>query len=87
MIKLEVIEPFTLGRFNELKNIQRKAGETGNLLNKGDMFECEQELADYLLGNNAYKRAYVRVIEVIPEEKLEQIEMPKKSKPKKTSKK
>ena len=66
MIKLEVIEGFTLGRFNELKNVQRKGADTKDLLNPGDTFECEKELADYLLGNNRYQKPYVKIIEVIP---------------------
>lgn len=70
MVRVKVIEPFTLGKFNELKEIVRanpqnaKDGE----LNKNDMFLCEKEMAEYLLGKNAHKRAFVEVIEVIPEE-------------------
>lgn len=67
MIKVEAIEPFTLGRFKELKNLTRKSVDTGEQLNIGDTFECEKELADYLLGKNAHGRAFVKVLEVIPE--------------------
>jgi len=68
MIKVEVIEEFTLGRFDELKNIQRKSREEKGRLFVGDIFECDKELADYLLGANALKRAFVKVIRIIPEE-------------------
>lgn len=68
MIKVEVIENFTLERFNELKNIERVRQDTNNKLNVGDKFECTKELADYLLGDNKLKRPFVKVIEIIPEE-------------------
>ena len=66
MIKCEAIQEFTLGRFNELQNIQRPI-DTGNKLSIGDTFECSKELADYLLGNNPKNFVAVKVIEVIPE--------------------
>lgn len=69
MIKLEVLEPFTLSRFNELKNIMRKSIDTGEQLNTGDTFECEKDLADYLLGKNDYNKAFVKIIEVMPKKK------------------
>lgn len=60
MIKVEVIEKFTLERFGELKNIERVRLETPGRLNVGDKFECEKELAEYLLGNNPIKRPVVK---------------------------
>lgn len=70
MFKVEVLEEFTLGRFDELKNIQRKAREEKGKLFVGDIFECDQEMADYLLKDNALKRAFVRVVEIIPEKEF-----------------
>lgn len=67
MIKVEVIEEFTLGKFNELKNITRKQKEQEGKLFIGDIFECDEKMADYLTGNNPINRAVVKVIEVIPE--------------------
>lgn len=68
MIKVEVInEDFTLERFNELKNIVRKNREEKGKLFKGDVFECSEELCDYLSGNNPLKKAVVKIIEVEPE--------------------
>ena len=73
MVRVKVTESFTLGKFNELKEIVRanpqnaKDGE----LYKNDIFVCEKEMAEYLLGKNAHKRAFVEVIEVIPEVKVE----------------
>lgn len=100
MIKLQAMENFTLERFGELQNIKRKnpnKNEKGKLY-ENDEFECNKELADYLLGNNAIHRAVVKLIEVKPEEvkeepKIEAIieytneEIEPKVKFKKTSKK
>ncbi len=72
MIKVEVIEEFTLGKFNELKNITRKQKKEEGKLFIGDTFECDKKMADYLTGNNPINRAVVKVIEVIPEEKIEE---------------
>ena len=69
MIKVEALENFTLAKFDELKNIIRKnpnKNEKGKLY-EGDVFECNKELADYLLGANALGRAVVKVIEIEPE--------------------
>ena len=71
MIKVEVIEEFTLERFDELKNIQRKGNDVKGRLFTGDEFECTKELADYLLGGNALKRPFIKIIEVKPEKKTE----------------
>ena len=67
MIKCEVIKEFTLERFNELQNIQRKKIDTQGKLYVGDIFECSEELAKYLTGSNEKGSVVVKVIEVIPE--------------------
>lgn len=71
MIKVEVIEDFTLERFNELKNIVRKTQSKNQdkYLYIGDVFECDMPMVDYLTKDNAKKRAFVKIIEVIPDEK------------------
>jgi len=69
MIKVEVIKPFTLEKFNELKNIERKGVDTPGLLNVGDRFECTKKMCDYLLKNNALHTEFIKVLEVAPEEK------------------
>lgn len=88
MVKLEVTDEngFTLGKFNELRNIERKDPDKREegWLYYGDTFECDEDMQNYLLGDNKYKKSFVRVIEVIPEEpkvepKVEKpIEQPKK---------
>lgn len=64
MIKVEVIEKFTLKDFNELKNIKRKSVEKEGTLYVGDTFECSKDMAKYLTGDNALKKAVVKVIEI-----------------------
>jgi hypothetical protein len=71
MIKVEVLEDFRLSRFNEIKNIQRKSKEEKGRLFTGDIFECTEELADYLIKNNSLGRAFVRVIKIIPEKEIQ----------------
>ena len=84
MIKVEVIENFTLQRFDELKNIERATQEVKGKLFAKDRFECSKELTDYLLGNNPLKKAVVKLIEVVPEEEtIEEKPKKKKSKSKK----
>lgn len=50
MIKVEVLKPFHLGRFKELKNIVRhnKSKNTDGYLYEKDTFECTEEMAKYL---------------------------------------
>lgn len=84
MVKVEVIKEFTLGEFDKLKNITRKKREEKGKLFEGDTFECTNEMADYLSGQNMKGKKVVEIIEVIPEEKKETT---KKSTKKKTSKK
>lgn len=67
MIKCEVIKEFTLEKFDELKNIQRRRIDTKGKLYVGDTFECDKEMADYLMGDNKNKQVVVKVIEVEPE--------------------
>lgn len=70
MIKVEVInEDFTLKKFDELKNIIRKSEEEKGKLFKGDIFECDEEMVDYLTGNNPLNKVVVKVIEIMPKEK------------------
>jgi hypothetical protein len=74
MIKCEVIENFTLEKFNELKDVQKVIKRKDNEFGVRDTFECEKEMADYLTGNNPLNKTVVKVIEVIPEIKAEIIE-------------
>ena len=68
MIKVEVLEDFTLKDFGELKNIERgTAKEEKGKLFKYDKFECSKDMCEYLTGKNPLNRPVVKVIEVVPE--------------------
>lgn len=67
MIKCEVIENFTLEKFNQLKNVNKVISRKDNEFGVKDTFECDKEMADYLLGNNVLNKVVVKVIEVIKE--------------------
>ena len=82
MVRLETIEEFTLQDFGKLKDIVRKGKDTEGRLFVGDTFVCDENMQDYLLGNNALNKTVAKVIEVIPEKKEE----PKEEKPKKIKK-
>lgn len=74
MVKVIVLREFTLGKFNELKNLVRhnpEKNQDGRLYEQ-DEFECDKEMAEYLTGNNAYKQEFVKVLEIIPEEVKEE---------------
>lgn len=81
MIKAEVIKEFTLAKFNELKNVQRKAREEKGKLFIGDTFECSEELAKYLTNEikNPANDVFIKVIEIIPEPKAKKTTNSKKS--------
>lgn len=66
MVKVEVLEDFTLRDFNSLKNIVRKNKNKHGHLYKGDVFECDHEMAKYLTGGNKIKKVVIKILEVIP---------------------
>lgn len=81
MFKVEVIKDFHLGRFNELQNIVRKSKNADGYLYIGDVFECTEDIAEYLMKTNSMGQAFVKVIEIIPAktEEKEKIEDEKKT--------
>ena len=88
MIKCEAVINFTLERFDEIKNIERKKvfQYEDKKLYIGDKFDCDEDLARYLTGDNEKKVIAVNILEVIPEEKIiEEVKEEKKEvKPKKS---
>lgn len=66
MIKCKVIEDFKMDRFNELKNLKRADKDRIKYLYVGDTFECSEELADYLMGNNPIKKKVIKTLKVVP---------------------
>ena len=87
MVKCEVLKDFTLERFDELKNLVRKnvnKKEKGKLY-LGDTFDCTEDMARYLSGENSKKEIVIKLLEVIPEKektiKAEEIPFPEIEKP------
>lgn len=66
MIKVEVIENFTLEDYSKLKNVKKVISRKENEFGARDTFECDEKMADYLTGNNALNKVVVKVIEVEP---------------------
>lgn len=84
MIRCEVIEEFTLKEFDKLQNIKRARINTYGRLYKGDTFECDEEMVNYLTGNNHLNKVVVKVIEVpnIKDAKIVEETKPKKGRKK-----
>ena len=66
MIKVEVIENFTLEDYNKLKNVKKVISRKENEFGARDTFECDEKMVDYLTGNNALNKVVVKIIEVEP---------------------
>ena len=73
MIRCEAIENFSLKEFEKLKIIERKGPDKKGQLTKGDIFECDEEMAKYLTGNNRLNKTVVEIIEVKQEPKIEKV--------------
>lgn len=70
MIKLKAIQNFTLKDYKKLKNIQSKQTDReNNKVYNQDIFECDEKMARYLLGENSQNIKVVEVIEVENETK------------------
>ena len=69
MIRVEVIKEFTFGEFYKVKNLQRKQYNQVGRLFVGDIFECDEDVARYLTGNNKTGDVVVKVLEVEPNSK------------------
>ena len=71
MVRLEVTEEVDVSRFNEITEVIRRnaQNDTNGHLYVGDIVLCNEEIANYLNGENKNNKSYVKVIEVIPEEK------------------
>lgn len=67
MIKVEVIEKFTLEDYKKLKNVEKVQKRKENEFGVKDTFECDKEMVNYLTGNNAFNKTVVKVIELKPE--------------------
>ena len=70
MIKVEVIEEFTLNEFNKISNLHRKLLNVEGRLFVGDRFECDEKMVDYLTGNNKQGKVVVKVKELEPKKEI-----------------
>lgn len=79
MNKVEAIKEFTLKDFDKLLNIIRydeNKNKYGTLYEK-DIFECDDEMYDYLSGNNDKNETVIKLLKRIEED--DEIEEPRKS--------
>lgn len=88
MVKAEVTSTFNLKDYDKIEIIQKKS-VTPNEFTKGDIIKCDDSMAKYLDGDNALKKSFIKVLEVIPaktEEKYKKEETKEEpKKPKKTT--
>ena len=70
-VKVESIESFSLGAFNEIENLKRANSERAKegWIYRGDIFECEESLYKYLDGGNDKGLKVVKFLEEIKKEK------------------
>lgn len=69
MIRLQATEDFTLKRFSEISKMERanvNKDDNGKVF-KNDIFECNENLAEYVCGKNPLNRAVANILEVRPE--------------------
>ena len=73
MVKVKALQEFTYGNFNKITNLERHNKEKNKegTLYELDTFECTEDMAKYLTGGCGY--TLVKVIEVIPDEVVEEI--------------
>lgn len=71
MVRAEVTIEVDVGRFNEITEVIRRNAQNDTVghLFVGDIVLCNDNIAEYLNGNNRNKTSYVKIIEVIPEVK------------------
>jgi hypothetical protein len=65
MIKLRAKQDFTLKDYKKLKNIESTQSEREeNKIYQNDVFECDEKMAKYLLGENGQKLIVAELLEV-----------------------
>lgn len=70
MIKVQAIRQFTLSDYDRIKDtLKRKTINREGTIFEDDVFECDETMARYLMGNNESGVVVVKIIEYIPENK------------------
>lgn len=65
MIKLRAKQDFTLKDYKKLKNIESTQSEREeNKIYQNDVFECDEKMVRYLLGENSQKLIVAELLEV-----------------------
>ena len=64
MIKCQAIENFTLNDYNKLCNVKKVIKKNDNEFSVGDTFECDEQMAKYLNGNNPKGSNVIKIIEI-----------------------
>ena len=64
MIRCKVIKDFKIKDYDKLKNIKRSKIDIKGKMFIGDTFECNEEMINYLMGNNIYGEKLIKIIEV-----------------------
>lgn len=76
-MKVKATQNFTLNDFAKIKgSITRNniAYNEEGCVYTGDVFECDKELCDYLMGQNRLNVAVVEILEIIPEKEDKVVE-------------
>lgn len=70
MIKVQAIRQFTLSDYDKIKDtLQRKTINRDGTIFEDDIFECDETMAKYLMGNNDNGVIVVKILEYIPKTK------------------
>ena len=86
MVKVEIIEQFALKDYNKVKIIKKQSSKV-DLFLKGDIFECDDTMAEYLLGKNSQGLVVAKILEIIPNKPKEKATDSEDKPKKKTDKK
>lgn len=66
MIIVEALETFWLQDFDKIIIENRKCLDTKGQIYKGDTFIVDEDMVDYLSGNNKLKKKVIKIVEIIP---------------------
>lgn len=69
VIKVQATSDFNFSSMNKITNLKRKSIEKDNYIFKGDIFECDKEMYEYLTGKNEGGYVVVKLIEYKPSKK------------------
>ena len=81
MVKAITIKQFSLEEFDKLKNVKRANTDKDKkgTLYLNDTFNCDEEMAKYLTGENSKKERVIQILEVIPDVKPKKTTTKKKT--------